>query len=362
MRRALALAILIAGAACIGCKKEVNILDNLIAQPGAVADLGYSIQWQTSLALSGDSRLLYAQLMGDRLATLDSANSLSIIDVSTGSVLWSASLGSKASRFSRPVRDRNALVICSETQCFVFDIVDGNRLKAFDLSFVSNTTPVVTRGLIIHGSPSGIVFAQDIAKGLLAWHIQTGGAVTSNPQLVASTLFVGNNNGNLLALNSSSGAILWTKKAFARISGAPAMTENLMYVASADQSLYAFQRTTGKARWRYFTQSPLEKPPVPMGDLVMQQVPQVGLVAVNAFSGVSAWVRSDLKNVIPLYTSETSMYCWNNDSILVLSTVNGKTLKGVSLPASEHAFVDDAKNRNLYLVRLSGEIMKISPK
>ncbi len=362
MRRALALALLIAAGLCGGCEKPVNVLDNLIAQPQAVTDLGYSIQWQANLGLVNGDRLLYTQLLGDRLVTLETDNVMSVIDVNTGRVLWRTKLAKEVERFSKPVRDRNKLIICSETRCFIFDIVDGNRLKVFDLSYVSATTPVLSGGLMVHGSTNGMIFAQDMTQGLLTWHLQTGASITALPPLVGATLFVGNSKGMLNAMNPRSGAILWTKHAFDRISAPPAVTENLIYVPSSDQSLYAFQRTTGKLRWRYFAQTALVKSPVPMGDLVLQQIPDSGLVAINAFSGVKAWSRPDLARAVPLFALETKLYFWNNDSIIIVASKDGQTLKGVAAPQSQYAFADDAKARNIYLVRLDGAIMKISPK
>jgi outer membrane protein assembly factor BamB len=360
-RRVLAVVIVFIAAGLTGCDKPVNVLSHLIAQPETVAELGYNTVWQTNLGLKPGDRVLYAQLLGDRLVTLESGNILSSIDVHNGKILWRTKVSRETERFSKPVRDGNNLVFASETRAFVFDINDGNRLRVIPLKFVSTTTPVVFGGLMILGSPTGIVFAQDLDQGLLRWHIQTGGAVTVNPQMVGATLLVANRAGVVTAFNPRTGAILWTKRTFAAISAVPQSTENFVYIASQDQSIYALQRTTGKQRWRYFAQEPLIASPMVAGDLLLQQVPGTGLVALNAFSGQVAWTRQ-WPNAVALFAKDATIYFWDRNRFVEVDSKTGKDLKIVDFPAVHYVVVDDANPRNIYLLRVDGPIMKITPR
>ena len=361
-RRLLAAALTIIAAASLGgCSEPVNILSHLIAQPETVAALGYNTVWQTNLGLRGGEHFIYAELLGDRFVTLESHNVISSIDAGNGKILWRAKISRDSERFSKPVRSGNIVVICSETRCFIFDINDGNQLRVLPLKFVSNTTPVVFGGLMIHGSPTGIVFAQDLDQGLLQWHIQTGGAVTTNPQMIGAMLLIANHAGTVTAFNPRSGAILWTKRTFGRITALPQSTENFVYIASEDQSIYALQRTTGKQRWRFFVQYPLVVNPAVAGDLLLEQVPQSGLTALNAYSGQVAWTR-ELPGASVLFAKENTVYLWDTDRVREVDSKTGKDLKVIDFPAVNYVVVDPAAGHDLYLVRYDGPVMKLHPR
>lgn len=362
-RRLLAAGLIIGAAMLGGCQSRPDVMKELVAQPGVVGEMGYTIQWQQGLGLHPGERLIYVQKLGDRIATLESQNVLSVLDANTGKILWRTKIGSDLERFSKPLRERerDRLVICSETRCFVFDIASGNQLKVIRFPYVASATPVVTGGLVVGVSGTGMVFAYDLSNGLKMWNVQTDGAINVSPALVGTELIVVNNQGTIAAFNAHTGALLWQKHAFGRISTTPATSDLMVYVASEDQSLYAFQRNSGRLRWRYFTQSPLTRPPAVMGDLVVQYVPDLGLVGIDSFSGEKRWNRR-VPAAAPLFAREDSLYFWRPGAVFVLSAKDGHTIHSYQIPDAKEVLADDTHPQNLYLVRTDGAIMKIAPK
>ena len=344
-----------------GCEKPIDPLSRLVVQPGRAAELGYGVQWQTDLSLQEGSRLIYAEILGDRLVTLESGNVAAVIDTATGGVLWRAPVGHEIEQFAKPIRVGEQLIFTSARRAHIYDLNHGDLLRVFDLIEVSNTTPVIYQNTMIHGSPSGVVFAQDLNLGLLRWRYQTGAGISTNPVMAGPSLVVANDAGNVLAFNPDTGTVQWREDTFGSVTAQLAATDRLIYVPSQDQSLYAFVRNTGKQAWRHYATDPLSADPFLVAGLVIQRVPDEGLVALDENTGEVIWKREGLANARPLMVSNDKLYVHHRDSVLALSVGDGETIEQVRMPAVHTVVADRASTTgDMYLIRLNGPIMKIT--
>ncbi|MBI1370806.1 MAG: PQQ-binding-like beta-propeller repeat protein [Planctomycetes bacterium] len=344
-----------------GCEQETSILSRLLVQPQTAADMGYGIQWTSNLAVPRGSRLIYAELLGDKLVTFETGNILSCIRADTGQILWREKVGSDIERFSKPVRDDKRVVISSEIHAYVYDIEGGDLLKVFPLAYVSNTTPVVVGGLLIFGSPTGVVFAQDVSQGLLRWTYQVGSAVSTNPVIAGPTLITTDSLGAVVAFNPFTGVVLWRTKAWGRVSAEPAASDLMVYVASEDQSLYALERTSGTQRWRYYARDPLITPPTLVGDYLLTYVPSEGLVCLDSITGDKLFTK-DMPHARPLGIHNDLLYIMNPGRVDLLDPVKGDIVRSVPVPAVQHIVASAPRDGDLYLIRLNGVIMKLTPR
>jgi outer membrane protein assembly factor BamB len=344
-----------------GCEKPANILSRLLVQPETAAELGYGIQWVTNLSLPRGENIIYAELLGDRLVTFETGSIISVLDAGTGAILWRAQAGKRIERFSKPVRYENQLAICSETRAYVYDINHGDLLKIFPLAYVSNATPVIVGGLLIHGSPTGVVFAQDLSQGLLRWSFQIGSAIGASPIMAGPTLVVASNLGQVYGFNPYTGVVIWRTSTFDKIISEPAGNELLVYVASTDQSLYAYERTSGQQRWRYYSQDILARGPTIVGDYVFQWVPSEKYLCLDAVTGEKLWSH-DYPHAKPLMMRNDMLYLSRPGKLTLLDPRRGDELKVVDLPAVDHVIASSKKDGDLYLIRLSGPIMKLTPR
>lgn len=360
IRRAVSLTLMFTLLGAAGCAERTNVLSRLIVQPETANELGYGIDWVTNLSLSRGEKIIYAELLGDRLVTFETGGVISVVNAGTGEILWRDEIGTPTERFSKPVHYEDKVVICSETRAYIYDINFGDLLKIFPLAYVSNSTPTIVGGLLIHGSPTGVVFAQDLEQGLLRWNYQMGTSIAASPKIAGPTLIVATNGGHVAGFNPYNGSLIWRSRTWDNITTEPATNDVLVFAASTDQSLYAFERSGGEQRWRYYSQDILGTPPRLLGDYVMQWVPSEKLICLNALTGEKRWSH-DWPDFHPLQLHKDMMYMHRPGNVTMLDPRDGEVLKVVPVKAVDHIIAESPDGGPLYMIRVSGPIMKLTP-
>lgn len=347
-------------AALAGCDKPQRpLMARLLVQPDTAAELNYRIAWAANLSLPKGERVVYAEILGDRLAILETGNIVSVLNTQSGTVLWRNRIGQPLERFSKPRRDGDKLILCSETRAHIYEMDIGGLLNVIRLAETSNTTPLIYKGNMIHGSPTGLVFAQDLAGGLVQWNYQTGGAIAANPVMADSAYVTTSTNGKVFAFNPLNGVPLWNNHTWGRISAQTAANDEFAYVASEDRSLYAFSRIRGNVAWRHHTEQPLARPPHLFGDNVYQHVPKEGLVALDAVTGKKKWTLP-WHDAEPIMLRGGKLYLTRSGQIVTVTPDDGLVLQTTDISAV-HFVLRDAADA-LYLFRLQGPILKLIPK
>lgn len=362
MNRLVGLCIVMAAAALAGCQKEQDVMSRLLVQPEVASDLGYGIQWQSSLGLPEGARILYAEVLGDRLVTLESGNILAAIRTDNGQVLWRMPIGRRGERFGRPVRQDSRLIINSASRLHTYDIDHGTVLGVVDLAEMAATSPTITPTAAIFGSAKGIVFAHDISRGYELWSYDTGAAIAANLVMAGPSLVATNANGNVIAFNPATGGVLWKQDTYGRISATPAVSDRNIFIASEDQTLYALFRQSGKQAWRYFTSDPLTRSPFTVPGMVLQPVPKQGLVALDENTGDVRWKRADLYEARPLMVVKDTLWAHRRGDVIMLDLATGETIRQVAVPGAQSIVPASPTGGDLYVIRLTGEIMKLTPR
>jgi len=364
-KRPLGIVLAMSALIAAGCAEPPDVLSHLLVHPDTASELGYNIQWQRGLGLGKSERLVYAELLEDRIATFETDNILRVLDVQDGEVIWTAQVGQPVEQLSRPLRDGDRLVVCSGARAHVYGMSRGEREQVFDLKYVSNTTPLIRNNRLIHGSPTGHVFAHGMDRGLMKWAYQANSAITTNPMMAGSSLVVGTSNGKVLALNPQNGTRLWERSTYATISAKPAADDRLLYVPSEDQSLYAYFHNSGRQSWRYYAEVPLTRSPSVLAGLVLLPEPGRQLTALDPDEdGQVVWTRPDLAGAEPLSAGPEGIYLHRKDkrTITIVSPETGETLKEVPIPEVHHVKPDGSNPPQLYMIRLNGRLMKLSPR
>lgn len=333
--------------------------DNLLIGPGTAGELGYSIRWQTPLQLPADVGVNHAKLFGNRLVVMDDDNVVYVLDTATGAVRWSSKVGSALERFTSPAIDEDALVLCSETRCYVYDINHGDELRTIDLYYGSNTSPAIVQGLMILGNGSGMVWGQDLQTGIRKWVYKFPRAVAVDPIITFNGVIVATHGGHVALFNPREGTILWQQQAFDRISTEPTGGEQFVFVASEDQSAYAFFLNSGEMRWRHFSRDPLYTSPVAVGTRVLINESSRGIVSIDALGGNEQWVNP-LKGASFVQASGDVLHFHADSKVHVVETKSGKTWATVDLPGIDRIVAVDPKGGDLFLIQDgSGRIMKL---
>lgn len=357
--RLFAMLILLSAAMAAGCKQEQNLMSNLLVQPEQAAKLGYDIAWQTHLNILQGQKLRYVEVFDDFIVALRSGNVASVIEASSGRIIWNDSIGTAGERMFRPVRNGEDLIFSSETRMYILKIRSGQIVRVIDLMAAVNTPPLITGQLAIFGTPKGVVFAQHLQSGLEIWKMQTDAAITTDPLLAGNYIIVGNNLGTIAAFTTQ-GDLLWTRKTHEKISALPVATDLLIYVASEDKSLYAFERSSGQRRWRFLTEEPLDTPPTVIGELLIQYIPGSGTVALDAFSSQKVWTLPG--KIKPLQGKDQRILMIDGNKLMIVRAKDGILVSEQELPRVHRVIPERIDGGSLYLVRENGRIMKLNPK
>ncbi len=123
----------------------------------------------------------------------------------------------------------------------------------------SETSPLVSNGLVYVGDWRGNVYAFRARDGELVWRFHTGGKVKAGASLSGGTLYVGSYDGHVYALAARSGRLRWRAAAQGNFLGnatfyaTPAVAYGRVYAGATDGKMYSFGAATGKLRWSYAT-------------------------------------------------------------------------------------------------------------
>ncbi len=342
---------------------EPQSLARLLVTPSVAKDLGdYTVRWQAALSLPAHETVQSIEVLGDRIAVFETGNLVSVIHNDNGKILWRAPVGKKElENFSSPRRYLNGLVLCSETRAHVFDIDQGEMMAIYPLAHTVRSSPIIYEGMMVHGAANGVLYAQELERGLLVWEYNMRAPINTAPVLSGSTLIATTDRGEVAAFNPRNGVLLWRETTFQAIGATPA-TEHLMaFVPSTDQSLYAFDRNVGKIRWRHFEKEPLTMSPTALGQLVLQFVPNKGLIAFDAFTGQIRWTRSDIPSYAqPVMTKDNVVYVfYPNKEVAMLAVKDGLTVRRVATPKVERLLTNNPNGGDLYLLSHDGRVMKL---
>jgi outer membrane protein assembly factor BamB len=137
----------------------------------------------------------------------------------------------------------------------------GGRIKWRRTIGPSETSPLVSNGLVYAGDWNGKVYAFDTATGKTRWTFSTGGKVKGGVAVSGNRLYVGSYDGHVYALNARTGRQIWRASAQARLGptgtfyATPAVAYGRVYIGSTDHKVYSFGATTGAVRWSHTTGS-----------------------------------------------------------------------------------------------------------
>lgn len=358
-------AVLIAtlGLLLTGCGSSVPYEGMLLVDVETADALNYRIQWQNDLALpKGQHIQSVSVLPSGNVAVVETGNLIALLDGNTGRRIWRKPIASSLERLTEPLQSGDFMVICSQARVYVLRMDNGEVHTANRLEYLTNRTPVLNSGLIIAGTPSGLVFAQSVMTGFIKWRYQLSAAIDAPLVWADGLVAVTDEAGEVAVLTPRQGRIIWRrhKAPWDRITTAPDATADTVYVACRDQKLYAFDRASGEVFWTYLTEDPLTTSPVALGQAVYQQVPSRGLVALDAFDGRELW-RAPVPGQ-PVQLTKQKLMVQDGTTVRTLDARDGAVLSEVAFNRAQGLLADAETNASLYLYRGDGRILKMSPR
>jgi outer membrane protein assembly factor BamB len=226
------------------------------------------------------------------------------LDARTGRPIWRRATGRCG--WASPAVDRKAVFVTfigrdcdSDTPGSdgVVLALDGARGRLLWQRVVGPTesSPLVTRGLVVVGDWTGRVYALDERTGATRWVFRTGGKVKGSAALHGRRLYIGSYDGHVYALDARTGRQLWRASGQPRLGGSgtfystPAVAYDRVYIGSTDGRVYSFGALSGKLRWSYRTGGYVYASPAVWRRLVLVGSYDHGFYALDAATGALRW-------------------------------------------------------------------------
>ncbi len=209
-------------------------------------------------------------VLEDRVFVTTTDHSVVALSLSDGRQLWQRSTGEsgRSTEGSRVVADAGR-VVAGDWDLYAFNAGTGEPAWAFHPSdgygpglFLGQTMG----GRVFAGSPSGSIYAVDLATGRQLWRaVVDDRTLTSvfepatNGRIVVAgyTVFSTPNTGGVVAVDAVSGKEQWRLR-FPALddgwstysAGGAVITADLAFVASGDGYVWAIELETGRVRWK----------------------------------------------------------------------------------------------------------------
>jgi len=335
----------------------------------AYAKLGYRLDWRGFPAVSaGADPVEQLDVHGDVLLTLDRSSTLSALDASNGGMRWRNQVATPLTSFAGLGRIAGTAMAVSEGEVFAIDLETGNLTRRIKLGRVVNAEPAFVGTTLIYGTALGRIRAHDLVSGLELWANgpyglnRPQGPVASRPALISGVVGVVSQTGDVSFHDPVNGATIGESRIGGGLATNPIAVRGVMVVASLDQSVYGFAPIGGQMLWRYRTSTPLRTQPGSYQDLALCTVPEEGLIAFEATTGVERWRAPEVEGTL-VAVRQGRLIIWDGGKqFWALSSGSGDVLESVTLENISKVIADAPEDGNLYVVSNQGVLAKFTPR
>lgn len=332
---------------------------SVTVEANPIRDMGYRLAWQGSSIISRRASVKHVDVTGGLVLVHTTSNTLSVLDTSTGRILWSRDMGSPLKNFVGNERiDDERLLIASEGQLFYLDARTGELLDRQDLASLASTDPVIAGNLVLMGTETGELLAHNMLSGVKQWGYQLRGSIDARPVDLGGPIGVVSSTGDVLVVQPGRiGESTALRRVFDGATASPVGDANTIYVASLDQSLWAINTNGGDVRWRTRTSFPLTDQPTLDNGVLYQAIPRRGLVAFDAASGDETWTLEGVRGSVIGAIGDDPLL-WDGAALHRLDGGTGQVITSAPLDDVAEIVVDGFRDGDLYVVRSSGEVLK----
>ena len=358
-----------------------KVTEQYLIAPKAASELGCRIKWQAAASVPSGGALRMVESSADAVLALNNRNELTLIRPETGDAAWTVSAADPIDRIvamgvfgyaSRGGEESSRITIMTDALHYALGFDSGSTLARSRFRHVPNTGAEQWGNFLVFGTSSGQITWFNCAtgndtRGHVIDSLSGGAPITATPAVGDGAVVGGNTSGGVTALDVSTGRMRWSKKLLGGVVATPAIGDGVTFVASEDQYLYAFDLATGATLWKYFTQTPLRSSPFVAGDLVVQDVPGEGLIALTqnpeAQPGGEVRWRRDSVHGSPICTLDGGILFWcpKGRMATLVSLKNGATLRTISLPAVEHLAAGTIEQGGFVAWSADGRVERLAP-
>ncbi|MBC7873656.1 MAG: PQQ-binding-like beta-propeller repeat protein [Ferruginibacter sp.] len=274
------------------------------------------------------------------------------------------------------------------------------------------SSPVINENTVYVGGLDSILYAFDLATGMVNWKFRTGGEIRSNvlvdknqiflvggdgtfysigknsgklnwkwvfnktavflgerkydladyfnssPVLDKEVIYFGSGDGRINAISASNGALLWSYTSGDIIHATPALYNGRVFVASFDGNVYALDSRSGNLLWKfksvgheYFPKGEMQGSPVILNGVVYAGSRDYNVYAINAAGGYCNWNQKFPKG----WALANSI----GDSILYVGTSDDKYIAATDPASGKELWRTDVKFNIMSPCVFSGSMLYV---
>ncbi len=343
--------------------------DRYIIGPRTANEFDYRIGWQRTPSTDA---IDHFELSGDSVFALDGQNFLARMRASDGVRLWRVPILKPIEEVYGiafiPERDR--VYVTAGGVLVELDGSTGNQLSRQELSKVAATGPTEYGNFILYGARNGQLVWHSLDAQYLWKSYQMAPSIVVKPVVDDSREYVvsSGSNGRLMVLRVSNASQMWNTQLLGDVVAEPAAVNGVVYVSSLDQHLRAYDMETGRKLWAILTASPLSTSPSVIGDRVYQEIPDVGLVCMEALpfdapGGVEVW-RTDGTTGSVITQRNNDLILWDGESrtLTIVDGKHGAVMKSMELPKVKYLYSSGLVEGVLYAVSDTGVVQRLIPR
>jgi hypothetical protein len=267
------------------------------------------------------------------------------------------------------IPDPQQVYLMSGGALFVLDAATGSQVARQRLGQIANTAPALRPPFMLYGARNGQLVWHAYEVGYQSRGYQVAPSIRIPPLLAGGTVVVVGTDGTVMGLDVDAAAQLWQERLLDEVIASPAAGgDGLIFVAGLDQHLWAFDARTGRRAWRYLSESPLETPPVVIGDRVYQFVPGEGLLCfeaqpLDAPGGRMVWRAPEVRGVVMgAYPRHLLVWDEQERTLTAVETARGGTIESVNLPLVRHLVLTARESGDVVAAANDGRVTRLVPK
>lgn len=348
---------------------RASAADPLVAH-AALAEQDLTTYWTAHLPLVAGDRVREAFLVEDSLYVATDQGLLYSLAAEVGLIRWAEKLAEPGYRIHRPqhVTDPTGeprLVIPTTSRIYILDRYAGHELAGFAPGIAIGGDPVAVDRWLFVGGADGRFHAflwtdQPPPRIQKQWEVLTGSPVTAAPMLFdRDKLLFATLKGQVVSCFATDKALAWTHSTGGAITGDPAIDDTGIYVASHDRSLYKLDLVTGDVLWRHRAEVPLRRGPVVLANTVYLPIPEGGLMALETDSGAARW-RIDGRVEFAAHDAARDLLFQHDGKLLVVDHHRG-TVRATLAATGAGLSLANTDDEAVYLFAVDGRIQCVRP-
>ncbi|MBN2603770.1 MAG: PQQ-like beta-propeller repeat protein [Candidatus Thermoplasmatota archaeon] len=170
-------------------------------------------------------------------------------DIDTGNILWQSNFPFEI-YISEPWN--SYIFVCSGKNCYKVNIETGITEWLFETGGMVTSCPQVFNDNVYFGSWDSHLYKISAESGILKWKYETGWGIETTPVVDNGNVFFGSHDNNFYSIYDNNGSLCWIFSCFSAIQSSPAVSDDNVIFGCDDGGVYCLNKSNSDLKWAFF--------------------------------------------------------------------------------------------------------------